>query len=311
VNLMESTQLRRPTTERRVPAQWAMRTRRPTTDRSDPSVVGRPLGDRAPIAVPDLEHLIATVTTAEAAVKEKHRAFGEIVRRYQDLAYGYAYAILGDFQLAEDAAQEAFLAAWRHLDQLRRPEAFPGWFKRIVLTQCSRLTRGKELDLVPLDAALELSAPGPDPHRAAEQRELRERVAVAIQSLPESERLATTLFYMGDYSQPEIAAFLEVPVTTVKKRLWSARQKLRQKMLEFVKDTLRERRPSRDERFAATIAIYNEALEALVARLKQDRYVVAAILYGSLSYDQVWEKSDIDLILVGTDERKYRPGSGG
>src|SRR6185312_9915017 len=108
----------------------------------------------------------------------------------------------------------------------------------------------------------------------------------------------------SEYSLGEIGAFLELPVTTVKKRLWSARQKLRQKMLDLVRDTLQARRPSRDGRFADTVARYNEALESLVGKLKQDRYVLAAILCGSLSHDQVWQKSDIDLIIVGREEKK-------
>src|SRR6266852_95622 len=252
----------------------------------------------------DVKYLIATATATHLAVKEKHRAFDQIVRQYQDLAYGYAYAVLGEFELAEDAAQEAFLTAWRSLDQLREPEAFPGWLKRIVLTQCSRLTRGKQVDLVPLEAAIELPSPGPDPYRAAEQSELRARVSAEVQALPESERVVTTLFYISEYSLKEIGAFLEVPVTTVKKRLWSARQKLRHKMLDMVRDTLQEKRPSRDRRFADTVARYNEALESLVGKLKQDRYVLAAILYGSLSHDQVWQKSDIDLLIVGREEKK-------
>jgi DNA-directed RNA polymerase specialized sigma24 family protein len=74
----------------------------------------------------EVGRLIATATAARAARSEKDRAFGAIVRRFQDLAFGYAYALLGDFHLAEDAAQEAFITAWRHLDQLRTPEAFPG-----------------------------------------------------------------------------------------------------------------------------------------------------------------------------------------
>ena len=75
-------------------------------------------------------------------------------------------------------------------------------------------------------------------------------------------------------------------------------------MLDLVKETLLEKRPSRDGRFAETVALYNEALESLVNKLKQDRYVLAAILYGSLSHDQVWEKSDIDLMIVGREEKK-------
>lgn len=252
----------------------------------------------------EIELLIDRATESRWALKEKQRAFGEIVRRYQDLAYGYAYAVVGDFQLAEDAAQEAFLAAWRNLDQLRTPSAFTGWFKRIVLSQCSRLTRGRHLDTVPLEAASALPCSEEDPQRALEREELRLRVHAAVQALPERERIVTSLFYISEYSLKEVAAFLELPLTTVKKRLWSARQKLRESMLDQVKDTLSETRPSRDERFASTVALYNEALDSLVAKLKQDRYVLAAILCGSLSYDEVWEKSDIDLVIVGTEEKK-------
>ena len=59
-------------------------------------------------------------------------AFEALVRRFQDMACGYAYSILGDFHLAEDAAQEAFVDAYRNLGQLREPRAFPGWFRRVV-----------------------------------------------------------------------------------------------------------------------------------------------------------------------------------
>ena len=85
--------------------------------------------------------LVSSATAVRAAQAEKSQAFTEIVYRFQDLGFGCAYSVLGDFHLAEDATQEAFITAWRNLDQLRKPEAFPGWFKRIVLTQCNRLTR--------------------------------------------------------------------------------------------------------------------------------------------------------------------------
>jgi RNA polymerase sigma factor (sigma-70 family) len=254
----------------------------------------------------EISQLIAKATAARAAHTEKNAAFGEIVKRFQDLAFACAYAVLGDFHLAEDAAQEAFLTAWRHLDQLRQPEAFPGWFKRIVLTQCNRLTRGKRLDFVALEAITELPAPDCDPYLAYEQMERQIRVYAAIRALPEHERMATALFYIGDYAQNEIAAFLEVPVTTVKKRLFSARQKLREGMVDMVRDTLQEKRPSRNEQFADTVALFNEALESFIAKVKQDRYIIAAILFGSLSHDTVWRKSDIDIMLVGREEKPIR-----
>ena len=99
----------------------------------------------------EISLIIARAAAERSARSEKQSAFGEIVQRFQDLAFGCAFAVLGDFHLAEDAAQDAFLSAWRNLDQLLTPAAFPGWFKRIVLTQCNRLTRGKRLDFVSLE----------------------------------------------------------------------------------------------------------------------------------------------------------------
>ena len=63
-------------------------------------------------------------------------AFGALGRRYQDAAFGYAYAPLGDPHQAQDATQEALLDAYRRLEALRVPEAFPGWLRRIVRTHC-------------------------------------------------------------------------------------------------------------------------------------------------------------------------------
>ncbi|MDQ3919834.1 MAG: hypothetical protein M3348_15305 [Acidobacteriota bacterium] len=69
-------------------------------------------------------------------------AYAAVVWRFQDMAVGYGYALLRDFQLAEGAAQEAFLEAYRSLSALREPAAFPGWFRRIVFKHCDGLTRG-------------------------------------------------------------------------------------------------------------------------------------------------------------------------
>ena len=170
-------------------------------------------------------------------------AFGQIVRRFQDMAVGYAYSILGDFHLAEDAAQEAFIACYQELKELREPEAFAAWFRRIVFTQCNRLTRGKRVPVVSLEAVEQVIADEDDPAQAAERRQLRERVHDAVHALPEDERAVTTLFYINGYSQAEVGAFLEVPVTTVKNRLHAARAKLREGMMEMVEETLRGNAP--------------------------------------------------------------------
>src|SRR5688572_24799717 len=162
--------------------------------------------------------LLVRTAASEAPLAERHQAFGEVVARFQDLAYGCAYSVLGDAHLAEDAAQEAFLAAWKELRRLREPEAFAGWFRRIVLTQCNRMTRRSRLPETSLEHAEGLPSPHGDPEAAAERRDLRDAVRAALGDLSPNERMVTSLFYLNEFSQKEIAAFLEVPVTTVQKR---------------------------------------------------------------------------------------------
>jgi len=207
--------------------------------------------EKSGVPVKDLNSLIQEVNDSRRPPGERHEAFGELVARFQDMAFACAYAVLGDFYLAEDAAQESFITAWQRLHQLSTPEAFPGWLRRVVLTRCNRLTRGKRLQIVPLELAAETPSDAPDPHASAEQREVRAQVLEAIKALPENERLVTTLFYVGDYTQADIGQFLQVPLTTVNKRLHAARRRLKESAaFEMFRDDLRRRRPSRDETFA-------------------------------------------------------------
>ncbi|MCP4644051.1 MAG: sigma-70 family RNA polymerase sigma factor, partial [bacterium] len=178
-------------------------------------------------------------------------AFEALVRRFQDMACGYAYSILGDFHLAEDAAQEAFVDAYGKLEQLREPKAFAGWFRRIVFKHCDRVMRRKRVPTVPLEAAPDASASCDTPAQQVERRELAEQVLEAVSSLPEHQRTATALFYINGYSQNDIAEFLEVPVTTVKKRLHDSRKRLKERLLIMVEDTLKQNAP--DERFSQKV----------------------------------------------------------
>lgn len=212
-----------------------------------------------------MEELERLVERAQRDGAERHAAFGELVRRFQDLAYGCALAVLGDGEQARDAAQEAFVTAWQELASLRTPAAFPGWFRRIVQSRCHRLLRMGSVSTAPLEAAAEVPDSKSDPQAELERGELRREVRTAIGALPEGERMVTTLFYIGEYSQKEIAAFLELPLTTIQKRLYSARKRLRVRLearlqdrsLIMVQDNLRENRPSQDDRFARTVALFN------------------------------------------------------
>ncbi|MBP6965378.1 MAG: sigma-70 family RNA polymerase sigma factor [Armatimonadetes bacterium] len=195
-----------------------------------------------------MHELHSAITRAQSGDLE---AYGHLVQRFQDMACGYAYSILGDFDLAEDAAQDAFIQAYRELGSLREPNAFAGWFRRIVFTECSRLTRGKKLPTVPLESVLDVESAEPGPDRIVEQSEIRDAVLAAVRSLPEHERAVTTLFYINGYSHDDIAGFLDVPVSTVKSRLYTSRKRLKERMLEMVGDYLHENAP--DEKFTSRV----------------------------------------------------------
>ena len=201
-----------------------------------------------------MDNLEQQVTLASTgSVEQRHRAFTALVHRFQDMACAWAYARLGNFTLAEDAAQEAFVAAYRALPDLRQPAAFPGWLRRIVTRQCDRFTRAERLPFVALDQASALADPQPDPGAASEARELASQVQAALADLPDKERQVTTLFYISGYSMKEVSAFLDLPESTVTNRLRNARKRLKERLLDMVKDYLPTERPSRDAHFADAI----------------------------------------------------------
>jgi RNA polymerase sigma factor (sigma-70 family) len=183
--------------------------------------------------VEELERLV------ERACAGDLDAYGQIVGRFQDMAYGCAYAVVGDFHLAQDVAQVAFLEAYRSLDKLQDAQAFPGWFRRIVLHSCNRLTRRRQPDVVGMETLADVAATSPEPAKEAGVQEMKDKVLAAIRALPEHERMVTTLFYINGYSQEEIAGFLEVPVTTVKNRLHTSRGRLKERMMNMVADEMK------------------------------------------------------------------------
>lgn len=178
----------------------------------------------------DYAELIEHIQEAEGA--ERKKAFNALVDQFYFAAYAWAIEKLGDRQTAQDAVQEAFWVAFEKIDDLRDAKAFPGWFRRIVQTQANRQVRGQR-ELVTLDDEL---VPGtPEPAREVEQRLLHIRLREAIHDLPVHERIVTRLYYLDGYSQQEVAELLELPLTTVKKRLQRARENLREILLPLAR----------------------------------------------------------------------------
>ena len=187
---------------------------------------------------PSLSTLVERARNGSAAMPERHQAFEDIVRRFEQLVRALTYARLRDRALAEDAAQDAFLLAWQRLDQLQEPAAFPGWIRRLALTECHRRLRGKRLELCPEHAAREISAAS-DPAADAEKAGDAVLVRLALAQLAPNDRLVLILFYGGERSHAQIAEWLGVPVTTVARRLAHAKRRMRQVAIDALSGGLR------------------------------------------------------------------------
>lgn len=194
----------------------------------------------------------------EAARRGDPAAFTALVRQFQDMAVGYAWSLLGDFHLAEDAAQDAFIQVFGELDSLREPAAFGGWLRRIVHKYCDRRTRKTRLPTVPLEgvvAQVTADVTGTDALEDLERAETAAVVRRAIAALPDAQREAVTLFYIGERSQAQVAAFLDITEGTVRKRLHDARRALKETMIDMVDKTLHDDAPSRNDRFETHVLL--------------------------------------------------------
>ncbi|MCA9954062.1 MAG: sigma-70 family RNA polymerase sigma factor [Anaerolineales bacterium] len=175
----------------------------------------------------EVEELVKNASNGRLTKEDRQQAFAQLVSEFYEVAYRWAFTRLNDSDLAQDATQEAFVIAYQMLHQLQEPKAFAGWFKQIVLSQTYRLLRDTRPLAQAVDLSQELATQEPGPVAEVENEELKERVMTAVQALPENEQIVTKLFYLNGYSQKEIARLLELPLTTVKKRLQYARQNLR------------------------------------------------------------------------------------
>ncbi len=186
----------------------------------------------------------------EAAQAGDSEACAALVQRFQGMAYAIAYRYVGNHHLAQDLVQDAIIEAFLHLPQLKEPSAFPGWFRQIVFRQCTRLLRQATLPSSSLEAASADLVVERDTEDLVMQAEREASVRLALASLPRHEQLVAVLFYGCGYSYKEVSAFLKIPITTVKKRLHSARQKLRMQLQATLRDEIEHanaRPASKDE----------------------------------------------------------------
>jgi RNA polymerase sigma-70 factor (ECF subfamily) len=169
-----------------------------------------------PPAIASDESLVAASNAGDQS------AFAALVDRYQRAAVATCLAVLRDRQLAEDAAQDAFVAAYRNRAALRDPAAFGGWLMSIARNRATRLARDRAKRWPAIATATSEPAAAPAPPPPPD-----EALLTALGRLPDHERGVVVLRYFDGHDVASIAAITGRPVGTVTKQLSRAHDRLR------------------------------------------------------------------------------------
>lgn len=175
----------------------------------------------------------------EIAVTEKPDAFGEIVRRWERKIFALCFGMLGREDDAGDAAQEAFIAAYKNLQNFRGEARVSSWLHRIAVNQClttkrRQKTRAEDFIDTEDDSEAEakkfIAAAHYSPAKQAEKGERLKLVRQAVKALPGDLRQVIVMKEFEEMTFQEISDTLEIPLSTVKSRLYTALKQLRMKL---------------------------------------------------------------------------------
>lgn len=184
-----------------------------------------------------METAISDEQIVEHALAGDPEAFGEIVRRWERRIYALSYGMLGREEDARDATQETFLAAFRNLRGFRGEAKVSSWLHRIAINQCiTRQRRAKVRGETALEDeaeknAVAFAAPAHEsPALAAESSERVEVVRRAVAALPADLRQVIVMKEFEELTFQEIADSLDLPLSTVKSRLYTALRQLQMRL---------------------------------------------------------------------------------
>src|SRR5687767_8255460 len=180
------------------------------------------------------EQIVQQALTGDA------EAFGEIVRRWERRIFALAFGMLGREEDARDATQETFLAAFRNLRGFRGDAKVSSWLHRIAINQCNtRQRRAKVRNETGIDQEAERDAAvfslpaNVSPSYVAERRERSEAVRRAIGALPNELRQVVVMKEFEELTFKEISDVLNLPLSTVKSRLYTALRQLHLRLEKF------------------------------------------------------------------------------
>jgi len=157
------------------------------------------------------------------------RAYEELVRPHQEIAFRVAYVITRNAADAEDAVQDALVKAWRALGRFRAGEPLRPWLLRIAANEARNRRRSAgRRERLTLRAAASPGEAAPSPEEALLATSDRARLLDALEALPDAAREVLACRYLLDLSEDETASALDVRLGTVKSRSARALEKLRE-----------------------------------------------------------------------------------
>ena len=176
---------------------------------------------------------VAAVNETELVTQAQRgdrNAFGELVRIHAQSVTNVIYRMCGDVQIAEEAAQEAFIQAWLHLSSYRPQTSLRNWLYRIAVNAATDILRKEKRILPHAIEDLPLTDSRPGPEALLNQSERKALVQKAILSLSDASRAVLILREYEEMSYHEIADTLDIPVGTVMSRLNYVRKILKEKL---------------------------------------------------------------------------------
>ena len=168
-------------------------------------------------------------------------AFEALFHKYQGAIYRTALAITRDPGAAEEVLQDCFYKTYLNILRITGEGSLSPWLHRVAINLSCNVLKKRRVWLEPLESVAEyfFTEQHHSPEHLAESAELRGTMREVINTLSLKHRIVVTLHYLQDFSLPEIAYILDLPVGTVKSRLHHARKELREK-LEGQNPTIRE-----------------------------------------------------------------------
>jgi len=192
-----------------------------------------------------METLTSDENIVERALTGDADAFGELVRRWERRIFALAYGMLGREEDARDATQETFIAAFRNLRGFRGEAKVSSWLHRIAVNQCiTRQRRAKVRSETALEDEVEknagsFAAPAAlSPARTVESRQVTQAVRRAVNTLPVELRQVIVMKEFEELTFKEIADALDLPLSTVKSRLYTGLKQLQMRLQKFTSETV-------------------------------------------------------------------------